>query len=398
MVAAEYFVTQLGVFSLLPVLPVILKTRVTGSPGAAGAILFAFLVTYRGASIAVGGALERVSSKRALLGGLALTAGCFLALGAVGAHAYAAPLLVLSGVGMSINGVVGKAIVAENVEDAPARLRAFALLNVVLNAAAGVGPFVGTALVGHVADRALFGYVGVCYLVAVAVVAAGIEERPRPRRAASGVLDWRSYVGLFRERSLRFLIVTSAAVWFFYAQLFSGLPVHLFAHFGSRGLIASFFALNAVLIILLQYPLAAGLSRRPSGMRSESYMEVLALGFVLFGVSFVVLGAAGAALAGVYAAVVLFTLAEMLSTPLLDAAFAHLGHAGRHVLSFNARKLAQVVGEGVGGFSGIALQNFFVHHGGESSYWWLLGACSLATSAVVHAVNVTQVTATASEL
>src|SRR5438105_1708061 len=276
-VAAEYFVTQLGVFSLLPVLPVILKTRVTGSPGAAGAILFAFLVTYRGASIAVGGALERVSSKRALL-------------------------------------------------------------------------------------------------------------------------DWRSYVGLFRERSLRFLIVTSAAVWFFYAQLFSGLPVHLFAHFGSRGLIASFFALNAVLIILLQYPLAAGLSRRPSGMRSESYMEVLALGFVLFGVSFVVLGAAGAALAGVYAAVVLFTLAEMLSTPLLDAAFAHLGHAGRHVLSFNARKLAQVVGEGVGGFSGIALQNFFVHHGGESSYWWLLGACSLATSAVVHAVNVTQVTATASEL
>src|SRR5207302_1716117 len=207
----------------------------------------------------------------------------------------------LSGVGMSINGVVGKAIVAENVEDAPARLRAFALLNVVLNAAAGVGPFVGTALVGHVADRALFGYVGVCYLVAVAVVAAGIEERPRPRRAASGVLDWRSYVGLFRERSLRFLIVTSAAVWFFYA-------------------------------------------------------------------------------------------------PLFDAAFAHLGHAGRHVLSFNARKLAQVVGEGVGGFSGIALQNFFVHHGGESSYWWLLGACSLATSAVVHAVNVTQVTATASEL
>jgi len=173
--------------------------------------------------------------------------------------------------------------------------------------------------------------------------------------------------------------------------------VHLFAHFGSRGLIASFFTLNAVLIIVLQYPLAAGLSRRPSGTSSEGYMQLLALGFVLFGGSFLVLGAAGAALAGVYAAVVLFTLAEMLSTPLLDTAFAHLGHSGRHVLSFNARKLAQVVGEGAGGFCGIALQNLFVHHGGESSYWWVLGAGSLATSAIVYAVNVTQVTSTASE-
>jgi MFS transporter, DHA1 family, multidrug resistance protein len=390
-------VTQLGVFSLLPVLPVILKSRVTDSPGAAGALLFAFLVMYRGASIGVGGVLERVSSKRAVLAGLALTAACFVALGVVGANAYAAPLLVLSGVGMSINGVVGKAIVAESVEDAPARLRAFALLNVVLNAAAGIGPFVGTTLVGHVADRPLFAYIGGCYVLAVAVVAVGIEGRPAVRRGGSGVVDWRAYVGLFRERSLRFLIVTSAAVWFFYAQLFSGLPVHLFAHFGSRGLIASFFTLNAVLIIVLQYPLAAGLARRPSGTSSEGYMELLALGFVLFAGSFLLLGAAGAALAGVYAAVVLFTLAEMLSTPLLDTAFAHLGHSGRHVLSFNARKLAQVVGEGAGGFCGIALQNLFVHHGGESSYWWVLGAGALTTSAIVYAVNVTQVTSTASE-
>ena len=186
------------------------------------------------------------------------------------------------------------------------------------NAGFIVGPPIGALISTH-SWTALFLIDGLA-LVAIRIVLAPVLPRRAPVESTSA-----SKVGLFAalraDRSLAVLLVGVVLADLVYRQLYTTVPLHLKDSGQPVGLYAALVAIGSGLILVLEIPTALRLRRFPSE-------PIVAMGYVLMGVGFLMFGLPVGVTTAVVAMIVI-TAGEILykttaTAHVLDAAPDHL--------------------------------------------------------------------------
>ncbi|MFH8789296.1 MFS transporter [Streptomyces roseoverticillatus] len=308
-----------GFFAVLPYLGLWLVDS-RGLTGAdAGLVVGAAILANRAGGVLLVPLIHRLGLKASVGAGYLGAALAFAVLGA-GLHLPAYGWLVvaaLAGLSLAMATTAMKAQVAAFPPDQ--RLRGFSYLNMAVNAGSAVGPVIGGALLEWHA-----GWLPLAAAALDLVALAAVPALPgtwrgsdSPQRTAEGDDDGRKGRWLPQRPFVAFSLLV-CGTWVAYAQVFDVLPAYLGDTISTRDL-GLVFTLNAVLVVALQVPVSA-LSRRVLsrpragfGLLCTAANVILAAAVVLF--AFGRTGGLGLLLA----AMVLFTLSELVWSPLYDA-------------------------------------------------------------------------------
>jgi len=235
------------------------------------------------------------------------------------------PVWVLA-VSMSVTGYLGavaslsQGALAALAVPAGSRRSSVAVSRAASNAGFVIGPPLGALLASRGYD-ALFVVDGVLTLVLRHVTSRFLPaEAPVVRDTAAPAGLWRS---VSADRSLLLLLPGVVLVDLVYRQLYSTLPLHLRDEGQPLALYTGLVAIGSGLILALEIPVALWLRDRPAIPIIATGYALVAVGFVIFGVTWL-----GVGVAAVVAMVVL-TAGEILykttaTAHVLDAAPSHL--------------------------------------------------------------------------
>ncbi|MEV5599008.1 MFS transporter [Streptomyces sp. NPDC052496] len=383
-ITLDYLFSHLGYFTLLPVLPVLLP-RLHPHVGAwwVGTALLVSTFAMRGGALFVSGYLHRAPVRTTMVGGL-LLAGC-----GFGALPWAPGVpgmlccLALAGFGISVNGLSARAYVLVALSSPGERTAVFSAIQVAVNVSAAVGPVAANFLFSGRHYGLLLGVVAALYALAAATVLVTVG---RGLRLSDGSGRPPLRLGLLKvmvtDPGVRRASWVTVVGSLLYAQLFSALVLQVALLTTEPSLRAAFFSLNAVLVIVLQIPVAFVMKR---GMeRGRSPMRYLLLGLLAFSCSFAVLGVCGDALVAAFAAVTVFTLAETLFTPTVSTVFAELGDGRPAVEVLGFRQVATAAGESAGSFVGGTFFSLAAAHHALPVFWYALAAAGVLTAVLTR--------------
>lgn len=382
-IVSNFLFYCLGLYTLLPVLPVLIPKLHAGTGLLMiGLTLGAFNFAVRGSSVFVGGYLHRNPVRSVMITGL-LTAAAGYVLVAYSPSATTMLLaLILAGVGTSTNGLAARVYISMTVSGATERNNVFSAMQVAVNLAAALGPIIGDFLFGRGLVRPMMIGIAASYCVAALVVRATVPRGLRPDAdSARAPLRFGLLRVIVADRPVRRVSIVAAVGGLLYAQFFSAVALQVARLTTSPSLRASVFTANAIIIVAAQVPISAAVKRRL--LAGISPLTLLAAGMALYVLSFAVMGGLGLHIYGVYLATVLFSLAETLFTPLVNTAFAELDGDRPLVEVFNLRQVAVTVGESSGSFLGGALYLTAAERGETAGYWLALAAVG-AVVAVPH--------------
>lgn len=377
----DYLLSNLGYYALLPVLPLLLAQARHAAPWLVGSALFTLSFAARAACVPLGRLLHHADARLAMAAGLLVAAAGFCALAVTASPVAELACLAAAGTGISVNTLMARAYVTLSLPASNSRNTAFSAIQVGVNVAAAVGPVAASLLYGGGHQVRCLLAVAVLYALAAVAVAAVVPGGVRavdadPRRpSARGALR-----ALLTGTATRRLVLVTVAGWFLYGQLFSALTLHIGALTTSPLLRASFFTANAVLVVAVQIPVTALSSGALAGGTPAA--RFLPAGIAVFGAAFCCLAAAGGLVAGTFAGIAIFSVAETLFTPFVATAFAGLP-GGRPVLEgFALLQIAMAIGEPLGAFCGGALYTAAARAGLGAAYWAGLGVLALLTAAL----------------
>ncbi|MFE0020206.1 MFS transporter [Amycolatopsis sp. NPDC059021] len=372
----DQLLVALGLFSLFPVLGVMLASR--GEPQSTALVgvgLFCYTASAGLSALLLNRWLPRLSYLHGMAGSALLSAVAFGLLPYVRAGWVLCGLLVLAGLGVSVHFVLSRVFIAELVPDDIGRNRIYSLLQIAVNAAAAVGPLVAS-LTFAVDPRLLLALVSLCYTGGAATLFFALPSREYPPPTSGRWPVSRAVLGraLRSAETVRVLVVCVVGA-FVYAQFFSAFALFVAGSFDSVVLRAALLAAPAVLIVLLQAGVTRVVTRLlKAGVRP---FAVLGAGTVVFGVAMLLLGAGLPVLAGAALAVVVFSSAEMLFAPMVSTAFAGLPIESS-LESFNLRQICWTTGEALGSLAGGSLFLWLRLRGEAWLYWHLLAWPTLA--------------------
>ncbi|MFJ2648445.1 MFS transporter [Streptomyces sp. NPDC087420] len=378
----DHLLGSLGLFTVFPVLGLLLAARAPGSGTAVvGAGLFCYTASAGLAALTLNRWLHRVGYRTGMVGGVLLSAVAFGSLPYAGTAWALCALLVLAGTGVSIHFTLSRVLIAEVVHDNIGRNRIFSLFQIAVNAGAMLGPFVANLLYTDSDPRLLMGFVALCYLGAGAVMVPGVPAHRRPP-ATSGTWPVSKAVLLrvVRTPAMLRLVVVSTLGTFVYAQFYSAFALSVGRDFESAAARSVLIAAPAVSIVLFQTAVTALISKLMAAGRTP--FAILGRANILFGVSMVLLGVGLPPLFGAGVAVLVFALAEMMFAPMMSTAFAGLG-VGSSLEVMHLRQVCWSTGEALGSLAGGSLF-LMLHDAGEAwLYWDVLGVVTLVCTGLL---------------
>ncbi|QLE75749.1 MFS transporter [Streptomyces rectiverticillatus] len=343
-----------GFFAVLPYLGLWLVDSRGLSGADAGLVVGAAILANRAGGVLLVPLIHRLGLKASVGAGYLGAAVAFAVLG-MGLTLPASGWLVLAasaGLSLAMATTALKAQVAAFAPDQ--RLRGFSYLNMAVNAGSAVGPVLGGFLLERHAD-ALPLAAAALDLVALAAVPAlpgAWRAGERPRAHAGG--DGRGRGRWLPQRPFVVFSLLVCGTWVAYAQVFDVLPAYLGDSVNTRDL-GLVFTLNAVLVVALQVPVSA-LSRRVLtrpragfGILCAAANVVLAAAVLLFAFG------RSAGLGLLLGAMVLFTLSELVWSPLYDAQVAERRGALSTTAAYALAGVAWGAAESAGAWLGTLL-------------------------------------------
>ncbi|MBE1574387.1 MFS transporter [Amycolatopsis roodepoortensis] len=383
--AVDQLLVALGLFSLFPVLGVMLASRGSASNAAlVGVGLFCYTASAGLSALLLNRWLPRLSYRHGMAGSALLSAVAFGLLPYVRAGWVLCGLLVLAGLGVSVHFVLSRVFVAELVRDDIGRNRIYSLLQIAVNAAAAVGPLVASVTFA-VDPRLLLAFVSLCYVGGAASLCFAMPSREYPPSTSGRWPVSRAVLGrALRSAEIVRVLVVCVVGAFVYAQFFSAFALFVADSVSSVALRAGLLAAPAILIVLLQAAVTKVVTRLlEAGVKP---FTVLGAGTMVFGVAMLFLGAGLPLVAGAVLAAAMFSLAEMLFTPMVSTAFAGLPIESS-LESFNLRQVCWTVGEALGSLAGGGLYLWLRLRGEAWLYWHLLAWPTLAGIGVLLVVS-----------
>jgi predicted MFS family arabinose efflux permease len=357
---AGTLITRAGSFAV-PFLTIYLHTERGLSLRFAGAALAAYGAGGMVASLTGGSLADRLGRKPVvvgspLLGGLALIALLFTQ--------QPAAVVAMAFVGGAVGEAGRPAISAMLTDLTPLerRMDAFALFRLVINLGFAVGTGLGGLLITHLGFARLFvADAATSWIYAVVALALLPETRPRTREAGE---RQRGFGAVLADPAFRRFWTGSFVMAVVFAQTMVTLPLALIGRGFSTAVYGGLISANGVIIIAGEFWIS-GRARRHRPHR------VMALGALLLGVGYALMGVVGRSVPLLLATVVVWTFGEMLGSPTGQAylsAIAPPDLRGRYAGGLGlAWSLAFTVGPLLGGVALAA---------GGGSLW--LGSLALA--------------------
>lgn len=373
--AVDYLGSNMGRFSLMPVLAILLADQ-GGGAGAArtGVGMFGFMLCAGLSSLLAIRWLPRIPYIVSLpLSMVCSAAGFGLlpyagTLGSVG-------LLFLAGFGISVHAVLSRVLIAEHIHSETGRNNVYSMQQIATNIAASLGPFIAAGLYVSGNGRPLLALVAVAYLVAGVALAAGLPRGLRPsdvvRERGRGTM---AALALFGDPQTRQVTAVTAVGTFVYAQFYSAFALLVALGIQATVLKGALLAGPPVAIVILQAAVTAVVNRRLRA--GVTPIAVLTAANVVFGVAMLLLGAGLPLVIGATAAMTIFAVAEMMFTPMVSTAFNRISAASQLAAS-NLQQLAWTAGEALGSLAGGGLFLLAYHHRLGNLYWLSLGAVAV---------------------
>lgn len=381
--ALETLVGALGLYSVIPVLGPLLAARSPGSGATVvGVGLFCYTASAGLSATLAAHWLRKVPYAPGMVGAVLLTAAAFGLLPQADSDWLLCALLVLAGFGVSAHFLYSRVLVAEVVRHDIGRNQIFSLLQIAVNAAAALGPFIANALYSPDEPQQLMGVVALCYVAAGVAMLPGIPRGTRPPATSGrwpvGRRVLRQAVTVPRTRRI---VLVSVLGTFVYAQFYSAFVFYVAQEFDSAALRSFLVAGPAIWIVVLQ----TGVTAVISGLmkRGTTPFAVLGGANLLFGVSMTTLGLGLDPAVGAVLAVLVFSVAEMAFGPMVSTAYAGLP-IDSSLEAFNLRQVCWSFGEALGALSGGALFVALHDQGRGSLYWVTLGALTLTATGLLQ--------------
>lgn len=375
-------VNSIGGFMIRPFLSLYLYSKMGVSTASVG--LFMGLMALAGliTGMVSGSLADRFGRRRMMLGALIAEAVVLLLFSRARTFTHFLILGVLMGTAGPMFWPASSAAVAD-VTLPEKRAHAYGLLRIAVNVGASVGPLVGAVLVTRSYSTAFLITAVSTILYAVTVGFLIPETRPvdsmtvgEGAQAAAGAVAAASSGGAVDEgyrvvlRDTVFLIFLTVAVLVgaSYAQIETTLAIFL-TRFRSMSpeSYASLIAINGLLVVLLQIPITHLVNR-------HQVHVVLAASSLLYGLGFVGFGLMPT-WAGLVAAMVVVTVAEMMNAPSYTKFVADISppeQRGRYMA-------ASGLPWGVSGIIGPVLGGFLMGRLSGPSVWWAAGVmCTVA--------------------
>jgi MFS transporter, DHA1 family, multidrug resistance protein len=363
------FITNVGLYLVIPFLAIYLVTDVGMSSLQAGALFAVLNFTRRGLGIPAGWASDRFGASRMLVLGLLIEVGAYLGFQAVSSFWGFLVTVALLGTGGSLNNMASRSLLATT--KAKGVVVHFSLYYVMINAAALIGPLIGTVLL---ANRLMsLGFLVAAGLHLLFAVASAILLRGVSQPAQSGNAKAAGMVAALRDRHLVRYCLIAVGGWFLITQFNVALPLTI-AHQGQpSALVGLLVAANAVVVIIAVWLFGKRIERRDTKGR----IDVLSLSGVVMGLGWLLCSISG--LPPLVVAVVIASIGEALFCGVVDAVMAALAPEGRTGLYLGYSSMAWAVGGVAGSLVGGCF-DLAARHGALGVYWLILGGVGLATA------------------
>lgn len=332
----DYFLSHLGYFAVMPILALWLPDKV--SPFIAGCAMAAFGISVRASTLVMGRLLRLLPFAAAMQIGLVAASVSFFVIGLQPNVAILVVALLLAGAGINMNGSSIRHYLVESEASETTKLEIFGSINIAVNVSAAVGPVIGNVLFSSTSN-VIFFYTAACYLAAAVVPALTLSYKLRPRKADVRGSFARRVIQPLGKASVRWVVLGVVVGYMLYSQLFSSIAVAVSAHYTAPVIRGAVFAVNALSVVLLQ-PLGTRLIKkaRGSGLSNQTLVLVSPLVFVI---------ALVAVKINPFLGIIIFSFAETLFIPLVDAALLSLPMTGS-LEAVQARQLVVATGEGIG--------------------------------------------------
>jgi MFS family permease len=335
----------------------------------AGAAVAAFGAGGMAAGVVGGHLADRLGRRKTMAVSMFTSAGAVLLLYYV--HSYGAILVLAFVVGLATDTwrPASRALMADVVPEGQ-RVTAYALVRFFGH----VGFAAGAALAGFLAEHHIVWVFWSDAATSVVFALLALTALPEGRRATREEdVAGGGYRRVITDPSFVLLFLASMFVAFIYIQQNITLPLHVVgpAHLTTRDF-GFLLTLNGVLVIALELPISSLTMHRPA-------KQMIALGFLLFGIGFGLTAWAHSELA-LLGTVAIWTLGEMVSAPI---AYAYLADIAPEHLRGRYQGLYEL-SWGIGGVAGPAL-GAVVFHATPTGLWLLCGALGIVASLFVLA-------------
>ncbi|MCI0708728.1 MAG: MFS transporter [Chloroflexi bacterium] len=377
------FIDRTGGFMLFTFFTLYITQHFNVGMTEAGIVLLLFSATGL-VSGTIGGALvDRFGRKWVVIFGLVVTATSSLTMAFI--DDLTLFYIVAAGLGL-LSGIGGPAVGAMVADMLPEEKHAdgFAMLRVVINVSAMVGPSVGAILAAGSFMYLFFGDAVTSVITAGVLVAFLAETRPQPvegeeHQQETFLQTLRGYGTVITDRPFVMFALMMLLVEVVYIQMYSTLPVFLrdFREFPGEayGYIMS---MNAVMVVTMQFGTTVLAKRYPP-------MLMMAVGGVFLAIGFGLYGFVHATIL-FFVAMAVVTIGEMIIFPTAQALVAKLAPAhmrGRYMGLFEMSFLiANMLGPLM---AGIIMDDY------HANYVWYVGAVLAVLSAIGFVVLYSQV-------
>lgn len=365
----HYGTTAVGYFGLMAVLVVALHRQGLRADEVAAAVAV-FSVCSKVAKIPLAVVMDRIAPHVSLLVGCVLAGALLAVLPAARTFPAVVAVLVIAGLGVSVNALASKQLAARATDAAASRTTAFAVINVSVNLASAVAAPLALLLLDAGRTRMLFIAVGAAYVVAGIASCSLLRRVEWPPPSRQG---WAAYRGVLATPRLAPLLAVNAAGWFLYAQLFNSVPLYVTERLGAGAELGLLFTTNALLIVVFQVPFGRAVEHLGRGMPRA----MLAMAFALFAAAFV-LGGALPGFVAVVALVVVFSFAEMAFVPTVDVALLETIDDVHRAAGYSVLSVATAIGEASGAAVGITMFAWMHDRGADGGFWYVAAGAAVA--------------------
>lgn len=364
-----------GFFMVVPLIAVHYVDNLGWTAASVGVVLAVRQFAQQGLTMFGGALADRYGARSLILAGLVVRAAGFAAMAWATSFYLLLAASLLAALGGALFEAPRSAAIAALTTDAN-RPRFYALVGVVGNLGMTFGVLAGSLLLAL--DFAVVAFAsGACYLLAFVLTWRFLP----PVRVANGAPGATVGLGLaFRDRRFLAFIGLLVGYWFLTAQL--GLSVALEARrlSGTTAAVGWVFTLNALMSIVLAYPVARAAERRLRPMVS------LALGVALMGAGLGLVAAADGTPA-LLGCVALFSAGGLLAAPNQQAVTARLANPAALGSYFGVGALAVAVGGGGGNYAGGVLLDASRAAGLPALPWLVFASVGFATALGLRALD-----------
>jgi MFS transporter, DHA1 family, multidrug resistance protein len=382
-ICLDYLLTHLGYFTLIPVLALVLTSSSGFSLAEVAVATFIFTISFRSGKFFTGPILDGVPPKITIICGVFLSGISFIVIGFIESFLAINIFLIMVGIGISANGLAAKSSISYLGNNDGKSLRYFSNINIFVNIAASVGPLIGTLLLGTKFERYIFQLSGLFYILAGFLVWSLLSKSDLQETRVRTVKFWTSYKEIITDKPyVKFLLFNSFG-WFFYSQLFMTLPYFVAKTYQLENRLGILYTLNALMVIFLQLFITSIVEKYfPEGKENLRLLTA----FLFFGASFIVAGVFHS-FTMLFVMIILFTIAEMIFTPSVDATVSKLCKPEFRVTYFSILGISTALGEGLGSFVGLRLVDIFLQYDVPNLFWMILASFAILTAFLSPLIN-----------